>query len=188
MTLREYQEKIIPTEHWPMEYGALYPVSGLTGEAGEVSNEVKKMYRDDNGELTSERLNKIKEEMGDVLWYMASLANYLNFNLDDCISISLNKVLNKTWEREGYYHPNAFEHFEIKYKDKNWIIEYYKFANPDEVNNTREYIEGTLIIDKSKDIDNAYLGAVINNKFVSSMPEIESFIDNNYDKFQWWNK
>lgn len=96
--LNEYQERIQPTEHWLKDLGPIYPALGLAGEAGEVANDIKKVYRDNNGIFTQEHINKIKEEMGDVLWYLASLANVLKFDLDDIMKISLNKVENKTWE------------------------------------------------------------------------------------------
>lgn len=98
ITFNEYQKRIEPTEHWPKDVGVAYPIIGLCGEAGEVANEIKKLYRDDNGFLTNERKEKIIEEMGDVLWYLASLANYLHLDLGDIAKISLNKVENKTWE------------------------------------------------------------------------------------------
>ena len=97
--LNEYQTRIKPTEHWPKNLGPIYPALGLTGEAGEVANDIKKIYRDNNGTFTSDKIDKIKEEMGDVLWYLASLANSLHFDLEDIAKISLNKVENKTWEK-----------------------------------------------------------------------------------------
>lgn len=184
MRLSEYQEKIIETEHWPKDIGPIYPALGLAGEAGEVANEIKKVYRDDGN--FAFRINSIASEMGDVLWYLASLANSLGISLDDCLELSLNKVLNKTWERNNY-HPNAFHHFEINYNHKDWVIEYYKFVDPDEINNTRENIEGTLIVDKSKDKNNAYFATFINNKYLTSHDEIKRYICKNYDKFQWWD-
>ena len=94
-----YQHEISDTEHWPKDLGPIYPALGLTGEAGEVANEIKKVYRDNNEIFTEERIEKIKEEMGDVLWYMASLANILDFDLNDIAKISLDKVKNKKWEK-----------------------------------------------------------------------------------------
>lgn len=96
----EYQDRIKPTELWPKTMGPSYPIIGLSGEVGEVANEIKKMYRDDHGSLTPERKEKITEEMGDVLWYLASLASSLHLELEDIAQISLNKVENRTWERK----------------------------------------------------------------------------------------
>ena len=96
----EYQERIKPTELWPKTMGPSYPIIGLSGEVGEVANEIKKMYRDDCGELTYKRKQKIIEEMGDVLWYLASLASSLHLELENIAQVSLNKVENRIWEKK----------------------------------------------------------------------------------------
>lgn len=59
----------------------VYVALGLAGEAGEVANEVKKIIRDDEGEVTKERKEKLVLEMGDVLWYMSALAEELEVDL-----------------------------------------------------------------------------------------------------------
>ena len=40
----------------------------LASEAGEVANEIKKVYRDDGGRLSPERRARLLDELGDVLW------------------------------------------------------------------------------------------------------------------------
>lgn len=94
MKLSEYQEKIIESEYWPKDLGPIYPALGLSGEVGEVANEIKKVYRDDNGNFAF-KLNNIALEIGDVLWYLASLANSLGISLDDCLERSLDKAIKK---------------------------------------------------------------------------------------------
>jgi hypothetical protein len=44
MELNEYQLKALETANYPQEYKIVYPTLGLTGEAGEVSDKVKKSY------------------------------------------------------------------------------------------------------------------------------------------------
>lgn len=95
MTLNDYQKGITPSEYWDKTFGPIYPAVGLCGEAGEVANEIKKVYRDYKAQFHPHHIEKIKEEMGDVLWYLASLANILEFDLNDIAEISLNKVTNK---------------------------------------------------------------------------------------------
>jgi NTP pyrophosphatase (non-canonical NTP hydrolase) len=54
---------------------------GLCEEAGEVAGKVKRIMRDDGGELTEERLMEIILELGDTLWYLATLADILEVPL-----------------------------------------------------------------------------------------------------------
>lgn len=44
MTLNEYQDKALETAQYPQEHKIIYPTLGLTGEAGEVSDKVKRCF------------------------------------------------------------------------------------------------------------------------------------------------
>jgi len=61
----------------------IYPSLGLTGEAGELCNKIKKIFRDDGGELTPERREQIIHELGDCLYYVAALATAIDIPLED---------------------------------------------------------------------------------------------------------
>lgn len=50
---------------------------GLAGEAGETVDKIKKVLRDKNGKITNEDREEIVKELGDVLWYTATIARYL---------------------------------------------------------------------------------------------------------------
>jgi len=65
---------------------------GLAGEAGEVTDEVKKVYRNDGGKLYSKRQNKILLEMGDVLFYLQALAIELGVSLSDIATLNRQKL------------------------------------------------------------------------------------------------
>lgn len=54
-------------------------VIGLTGEAGEVADLIKKGVFHQQG-LDKE---KLKRELGDVMWYIAALCKCLDISLDD---------------------------------------------------------------------------------------------------------
>lgn len=58
-----------------------YAVLGFSGEAGEIPNKWKKVFRDDNGVLTAERREAMLDELGDALWYAARLATELGTSL-----------------------------------------------------------------------------------------------------------
>ncbi len=51
--------------------GLNYVMLGLGNEAGEALGKIKKLYRDDDGVLTSARQDALIDELGDVLWYWA---------------------------------------------------------------------------------------------------------------------
>lgn len=93
MTFEEYQKEAIKTAKYPkIGENFVYPMIGLSGEAGEVANKVKKIFRDDNGILTEERKNEINHELGDLLWYMSQLATDLGISLDDIAIENLKKL------------------------------------------------------------------------------------------------
>lgn len=74
----------------------VYPAMGLSGEAGEVANKVKKLMRDFLGQHGSfeydAHLDKIKDELGDVLWYVAELATVFDWNLGRIAEANLLKL------------------------------------------------------------------------------------------------
>ncbi len=72
--------------------GLSYITHGLTGEAGEIANKVKKMLRDDDMRLTPERHEQLVSEAGDVLWYLAMLAEELGVPLSVIAERGLEKL------------------------------------------------------------------------------------------------
>lgn len=71
----------------------LWASNSLAGEVGELANEVKKLYRNDKGEVTPERINKILDESGDVLWYLLFLVeDVVGVKLERCMEINLKKL------------------------------------------------------------------------------------------------
>ncbi len=73
---------------------------GLGGEAGEVLNELKKLMRDDHDILTEDRKQKIIEELGDVLYYMAATCDFLGVTLTDIIEQNSDK-LDRLYEKRN---------------------------------------------------------------------------------------
>ena len=82
MTLNEYQQKALETAVYPQEFKIIYPSLGLTGEAGECSDKVKKVIRDNGGQFTEEKKYELAKEIGDVLWYCATFANDIGYDLE----------------------------------------------------------------------------------------------------------
>jgi NTP pyrophosphatase (non-canonical NTP hydrolase) len=73
----------------------VYLSLGLNGEAGEVAEVVKKALRDDHGVLTPESRAKLEKEMGDVLWYLARLADVTGFSLEAVARHNLEKLADR---------------------------------------------------------------------------------------------
>ncbi len=67
-------------------------VLGLTGEAGEAADKVKKIIRDKDGIASSKDKDAIKKELGDVLWYIANISTYLDISLSDVAKTNLDKL------------------------------------------------------------------------------------------------
>lgn len=93
MDIKQYQTIIEQTAVYPEEIGKLYCALGLCGEAGEVAEKVKKLYRDQQGEVTDEFKAAVKKELGDVLWYLTAMANELNMSLEEIMLTNYNKLI-----------------------------------------------------------------------------------------------
>src|SRR5210317_1264190 len=71
------------TAIFPKRDSFSYTALGLAGEAGEIANKVKKFIRDgyDREELIAKQ-NEVLDELGDVLWYVAAVAEVMGSNLE----------------------------------------------------------------------------------------------------------
>ena len=96
MNFEEYQKKSRATAKYPnIGKNYIYPVIGLAGETGEVSEKIKKVIRDRDGIIDEETRESIKKELGDVLWYVAQLATELGLSLNDVAETNLEKLLSR---------------------------------------------------------------------------------------------
>jgi NTP pyrophosphatase (non-canonical NTP hydrolase) len=93
ITATEYQEKASETAIFPKNKALEYITLGLTGEAGEIANKVKKLIRDGADEETLEQKKiEIGYELGDVLWYCAMLAREVDINLGHIMEKNIEKL------------------------------------------------------------------------------------------------
>lgn len=95
MHISEYQELAVTTAIYDASYTIFYPTLGLTGEAGEIANKVKKIFRDDGGKVTDEKRATLKGEVGDVLWYLAGLCRDLGISLEEAAQENIAKLLSR---------------------------------------------------------------------------------------------
>jgi NTP pyrophosphatase (non-canonical NTP hydrolase) len=88
--MNDYQKQAFTTATAESQ-NIYYITLGMTGEAGEIANKVKKVMRDGK-ELD---LEDIKHELGDVLWYVAGLATVLGIDLEDVAQANLDKLASR---------------------------------------------------------------------------------------------
>lgn len=97
MQMNEYQILSAGTAIYPGKgstTGLLYVGLGL-GEAGEVQGKIKKILRDDAGEITEEKRQAIARELGDVLWYASQICEELGLRLGDIARMNLAKLADR---------------------------------------------------------------------------------------------
>lgn len=68
----------------------VYTALGLTGEAGEASEKVKKLIRD--GKFDKSLTLK---ELGDVLWYLTAMTREMGYELSDVAEVNIVKLLDR---------------------------------------------------------------------------------------------
>ena len=91
MDLQEYVDRAAATDKLGADEDALrIALFGIAGEAGEVVSEAKKFFRD--GGPPSGLGDRVGEELGDLLWYIALLARRLGLNLDAIAQHNLDKT------------------------------------------------------------------------------------------------
>ncbi|MEQ8755017.1 MAG: nucleoside triphosphate pyrophosphohydrolase family protein [Coleofasciculus sp. G1-WW12-02] len=91
MDFREYQEQAQETDQVPSQTGngITIPLMGLVGEAGELLSEYKKYLRD--GEAHKLFKERVAEELGDLLWYIANVSSKFELNLEQIAEGNLKK-------------------------------------------------------------------------------------------------
>ncbi len=98
MDFNEYQNKARQTAQYPDQGGAggfSYVALGLNGEAGEVAEHAKKVLRDDQGVVSPDRREKIKKELGDVLWYVSNCCSELGLSMGDVAQGNIDKLFDR---------------------------------------------------------------------------------------------
>lgn len=95
MNFSDYQKKSKATAFYPHEFALPYIALGLTGEAGEVAEKIKKIIRDQEGRVSEEHKKEIGKELGDVLWYMAQMATELGLDMSEIAQGNIDKLTSR---------------------------------------------------------------------------------------------
>ena len=93
MKFEDYQSAASKTALYPRRLENLeYPTLGLAGEAGEVANIGIQIQRDHGGEINDEIRARLKDELGDVLWYISACADELGLTLGEIAEYNVGKL------------------------------------------------------------------------------------------------
>lgn len=90
LTFDEYQQQAERTLNYH-DYALANFALGLTGEAGEVADEIKKAVF----HAHDLDIKEIEKELGDVMWYLSSIATYLNIDLNDVAQRNIDKLIKR---------------------------------------------------------------------------------------------
>jgi len=105
MTFDEYQEKAKTFARFTIiGEPFVYPALGLAGETGEVLEKIKKSFRD-KVERDAEWSRSVGKELGDVLWYLAILADQLGLTFQEVVDLNIAKLEKR--EKEGTLHGSG---------------------------------------------------------------------------------
>ena len=95
LQFNEYCKAAATTDRYQNECKPWVYALGLTGEAGELADKIKKVYRDDNGVFNQEKRDAIAKELGDVLWYVTRLGATLGFSLEEIAQRNIEKLADR---------------------------------------------------------------------------------------------
>lgn len=93
MELNQYQANAMRTSRkdLPIEGHFMNAMLGLAGEAGECCDLAKKHFYQDGREIHE----KLLDELGDVLWYIAEAATSLGYTLDEIANHNVKKLMDR---------------------------------------------------------------------------------------------
>ncbi|MFG2394644.1 nucleoside triphosphate pyrophosphohydrolase family protein [Streptomyces lavendulae] len=111
MDFQRYQQAAIKTLQPSADETdpVLVPLLGLAGEVGSLSTAYKKSLRD--GPAFEQGKLQLREELGDVLWYVAALADRFGLDLGDVAAASLEKAKDRWRTTPEAEHTRFDDHF-----------------------------------------------------------------------------
>jgi NTP pyrophosphatase (non-canonical NTP hydrolase) len=94
MNFNEYQKRALTTASTTDDEfkDIMHWVLGVNGEAGEIAEKLKKIIRDKKGHISETDKQALGSEIGDVLWYLATLAHHLGLSFEDIANANLDKL------------------------------------------------------------------------------------------------
>ncbi|WP_250008827.1 nucleoside triphosphate pyrophosphohydrolase family protein [Actinoplanes sp. M2I2] len=96
MELNDYQRAALGTaapRDTPNE--VFHLLLGLVGETGEIAEKAKKVVRDRGSDFSRWDTEDLKKELGDVLWYVAVLADHFDLSLEEVAAANVAKLADR---------------------------------------------------------------------------------------------
>lgn len=90
MTMNQYQSNAMRTTRKDLapDSHLFNGIMGLSGEVGECADLVKKKFYQDGRDIYDD----LKDELGDVLWYVAEVASAMEWDLEEVAQHNIDKL------------------------------------------------------------------------------------------------
>lgn len=96
MNLNDYQTAALRTAPPKDKHNEIFHLLlGIAGEAGEISEKTKKIVRDKNSDFSQLDTADLTKELGDLLWYIAVLADHFDIPLEDVGATNIAKLASR---------------------------------------------------------------------------------------------
>ena len=157
MEFAEYQKAARATDQRPgveLEDVAVH-LLGLAGEAGSVASEYKKRLRDQAAHPMWKA--RMREELGDVLWYLSALATKFELTLEDIARSNLEKTRNRWLLTSGDQLDSAYP--DQEQLPRSGTYEFTATTNHDGRAAVQVYLDGVEVGDLLTDsafVDDGY--------------------------------
>lgn len=123
MTFEEYQEAAKETiqDHASSDQlSEVVPFLGIIGEIGSVLTQLKIKLRDGDSYIAYK--TKLSEELGDVLWYLSTIATQNGILLDDVVDLNLTKIKDRFLATD----PSEYIDFDSNYPENERFPEEFE--------------------------------------------------------------
>jgi len=96
MNLNEYQQLALRTAASKDKKDEVFQLLlGLVGETGEVAEKAKKIVRDQGSDFSKFDKEDLKKELGDILWYLSTLADFFDITLEEVGQKNIEKLASR---------------------------------------------------------------------------------------------
>lgn len=120
----------------------IVPFLGIISEIGSVVTQMKIKFRDGDAYVAFKK--KLSEELGDVLWYLSTIATQNDLELEDIASQNLSKINDRFLDDD----ISTYKDFDIDYPESERFPEEFEVEFQSYVNNGKKMLK---IVDKRDD-------------------------------------